>query len=99
MNNIDLDMHGYNDASDDTDMFDLDGFNNPYGMLMGDMCDGMFNGVYNVGGIRVMNFANDMLNDYINDQPYAMGSGLPFGTSSNSNDDGYSTTEDEDDGI
>lgn len=55
----------YGDSDSEDAMFDLDDFN-PYGIPMGDMCDGMFNDVYNLGGAMSMTFGNDMF-DYGDD--------------------------------
>lgn len=53
----------YGDSDSEDDMFNFGGFN-PYGVAMGDMCDGMFNEVYNNYG--VMGFDEDMF-DYMDD--------------------------------
>lgn len=53
----------YSDSDPDESMFDFGGFG-PYGIPMGDMCDGMFNEVYSLGG--GMDFEDDMF-DYMGD--------------------------------
>ena len=62
-----LDSDVYDDSDFDYGMLDLDDFN-PYGIPMGDMCDGMFNEVYSLGG--PMPFEDDMA-DYMEYQRYA----------------------------
>ncbi len=49
---------GYGDLDSEDGMFNFGGFN-PYGVPMGDMCDSMFNEVYNNRG--AIGFMNDML--------------------------------------
>lgn len=56
------DQYAYLDSEDD--MLDIGGFN-PYGIAVGDMCDGMFNDLYCNGG--AMGFGDDMFS-YVNDQ-------------------------------
>ena len=62
-----LDSDVYDDSDFDYGMFDPDDFN-PYGIPMGDMCDGMFNEVYSLGG--PMPFEDDMA-DYMDYQRHA----------------------------
>ena len=62
-----LDSDAYDDSDFEYGMFDPDDFN-PYGIPMGDMCDGMFNEVYNLGG--PMPFDDDMA-DYMDYQRHA----------------------------
>lgn len=61
-----LDSDVYDDSDFDYGMFDPDDFN-PYGIPMGDMCDGMFNEVYSLGGPTP--FEDDMA-DYIDYQQH-----------------------------
>ena len=44
------DSSDYSDSYFDDEMYDSDLYN-PYGIPMGDMCDGMFNEIYNLGGV------------------------------------------------
>ena len=62
-----LDSDAYNDSDFEYGMFDADDFS-PYGIPMGDMCDGMFNEVYNLGGSTP--FEDDMA-DYMDYQRHA----------------------------
>lgn len=64
---MDTDGYGtddYGDSEPEGDIFGFGGFN-PYGIAMGDMCDGMFDGIYNNCGI--MNLEQDMSDYYMND--------------------------------
>ena len=62
-----LDSDAYDDSDFEYGMFDGDDFN-PYGIPMGDMGDGMFNEVYNLGG--PMPIEDDMA-DYMDYQRHA----------------------------
>ena len=89
---IDSDDSAY-DSSDycssdfDDEMLDLFNFN-PYGIEMGDMSDGMFNEVYNGGGIT--GFGCDMFGDF-DDQSDAMNFGSPHSSFLNSINEGAET--------
>ena len=79
----------YFDSESEDNMIDFGEFN-PYG-IMGDMCDGVFNEVYNGGSIT--GFGGDMF-DPMNDQHHAMEFGLPDGSCSVSIDDGHDSAFD-----
>ena len=66
-----LDSDAYDDSDFEYGMFDGDDFN-PYGIPMGDMGDGMFNEVYNLGGPGpIEDDIEDDMADYMDYQRHA----------------------------
>ena len=59
------DMAQYFHSESEDDMTDFGDFN-PYGIPMGDMCDDMFNEVYN--GVSITGLRDDMFNSINNHQ-------------------------------
>ena len=84
------DSSGYDSSDFEDQMFALSNFN-PYGIEMGDMCDGMFNEVYNgmYSGGGITNFGYDMFDDFDDQsQSDAFGFGSQGSSFSISIDDG-----------
>ena len=81
------DNSGYLSSDIEDEMLALSSFN-PYGIEMGEMCDGMFNEVYNGGGIA--GFGCNIFGD-IDDQSDAMNFDSPHSSFSNSINEGEET--------